>query len=170
MTLRLAISGQGHPVPRPGNTRRLWGVVPVVSPWVLRLFRGLPTMPPNTAALIPVLSRDGMSANGVDRVFSNFNVTRFIPERNDKMNPEIRTLSVGALTRVEGEGALHVTLSDGAVESVELNIYEPPRFFEAFLRGRGVYRAAGHYRAGVRHLPSRLSGERVQTRSKMPAA
>lgn len=52
------------------------------------------------------------------------------------MNPEIRTLSVGALTRVEGEGALHVTLSDGTVESVELNIYEPPRFFEAFLRGR----------------------------------
>ena len=52
------------------------------------------------------------------------------------MNPEIRTLSVGALTRVEGEGALHVTLTDGVVESVELNIYEPPRFFEAFLRGR----------------------------------
>lgn len=52
------------------------------------------------------------------------------------MKPEVRTLSVGALTRVEGEGALHVTLSDGAVESVELNIYEPPRFFEAFLRGR----------------------------------
>ena len=52
------------------------------------------------------------------------------------MNPEIRTLSVGALTRVEGEGALHVTLSDSVVESVELNIYEPPRFFEAFLRGR----------------------------------
>jgi sulfhydrogenase subunit alpha len=52
------------------------------------------------------------------------------------MNPETRTLSVGALARVEGEGALHVTLSDGTVESVELNIYEPPRFFEAFLRGR----------------------------------
>ena len=52
------------------------------------------------------------------------------------MNPEIRTLSVGALTRVEGEGALHVTLADGTLESVELNIYEPPRFFEAFLRGR----------------------------------
>ena len=52
------------------------------------------------------------------------------------MNPEIRTLTVGALTRVEGEGALHVTLTDGAVDSVELNIYEPPRFFEAFLRGR----------------------------------
>ncbi len=52
------------------------------------------------------------------------------------MTPQTRTLSVGTLTRVEGEGALHVTLRDGALDSVELNIYEPPRFFEAFLRGR----------------------------------
>ena len=49
---------------------------------------------------------------------------------------ETRTLRVGTLTRVEGEGALNVMLRDGALESVELNIYEPPRFFEAFLRGR----------------------------------
>lgn len=47
-----------------------------------------------------------------------------------------RTLRVATLSRVEGEGALNVTLKDGALESVELNIYEPPRFFEAFLRGR----------------------------------
>lgn len=47
-----------------------------------------------------------------------------------------RTIRVGALTRVEGEGALHVELRDGVAERVELNIYEPPRFFEAFLRGR----------------------------------
>ena len=52
------------------------------------------------------------------------------------MKPSTRTLSVGTLTRVEGEGALHVTLNDGVLESVQLNIYEPPRFFEAFLRGR----------------------------------
>jgi coenzyme F420-reducing hydrogenase alpha subunit len=52
------------------------------------------------------------------------------------MGDGTRTLSVGALTRVEGEGALHVALRDGALESVQLNIYEPPRFFEAFLRGR----------------------------------
>ncbi len=52
------------------------------------------------------------------------------------MSDDIRTLSVGALTRVEGEGALHVSLRDGVVDTVELNIYEPPRFFEAFLRGR----------------------------------
>ncbi|MFI9415395.1 Ni/Fe hydrogenase subunit alpha [Nocardia gamkensis] len=47
-----------------------------------------------------------------------------------------RQLKVGTLARVEGEGALRVVVSDGHVESVELNIYEPPRFFEAFLRGR----------------------------------
>lgn len=52
------------------------------------------------------------------------------------MNAETRTLTVGALTRVEGEGALNVTLTDGVVDTVELNIYEAPRFFEAFLRGR----------------------------------
>lgn len=52
------------------------------------------------------------------------------------MSDAIRTLTVGALTRVEGEGALHVRLRAGALDSVELNIYEPPRFFEAFLRGR----------------------------------
>ncbi len=52
------------------------------------------------------------------------------------MTPTSRTLRVGALTRVEGEGALHVTFNGGAVERVELSIYEPPRFFEAFLRGR----------------------------------
>ena len=47
-----------------------------------------------------------------------------------------RTLRVSALTRVEGEGALNVELREGVPEIVELNIYEPPRFFEAFLRGR----------------------------------
>ncbi|MGW4093530.1 Ni/Fe hydrogenase subunit alpha [Nocardia sp. NPDC004750] len=47
-----------------------------------------------------------------------------------------RQLKVGTLARVEGEGALRVVIADGQVESTELNIYEPPRFFEAFLRGR----------------------------------
>ena len=52
------------------------------------------------------------------------------------MKPSTRTISVGALTRVEGEGAVHITLRDQTLQSVELNIYEPPRFFEGFLRGR----------------------------------
>ena len=47
-----------------------------------------------------------------------------------------RTLTVGALARVEGEGAMYVRVRDARVEEVRLDIYEPPRFFEAFLRGR----------------------------------
>ena len=47
-----------------------------------------------------------------------------------------RTIKVDALARVEGEGALSARIRDGEVEHVELNIFEPPRFFEAFLRGR----------------------------------
>ena len=52
------------------------------------------------------------------------------------MTHRSRSLSVSALARVEGEGAMHVRVRDGAVDDVRLEIYEPPRFFEAFLRGR----------------------------------
>jgi coenzyme F420-reducing hydrogenase alpha subunit len=47
-----------------------------------------------------------------------------------------RTLRVESLARVEGEGAMLVRTRGGRVETVELRIYEPPRFFEALLRGR----------------------------------
>ncbi len=47
-----------------------------------------------------------------------------------------RTLRVGNLARVEGEGALYVRVKGRQVEEVRLDIFEPPRFFEAFLRGR----------------------------------
>jgi sulfhydrogenase subunit alpha len=51
-------------------------------------------------------------------------------------NRQTRTIRTDALARVEGEGAMHVRIRDGEVEEVKLRIYEPPRFFEAFLRGR----------------------------------
>jgi len=47
-----------------------------------------------------------------------------------------RVLHVGSLSRVEGEGALRLHVHDGTVTEARLEIYEPPRFFEAFLRGR----------------------------------
>ncbi|MFI7317077.1 Ni/Fe hydrogenase subunit alpha [Streptomyces venezuelae] len=47
-----------------------------------------------------------------------------------------RVLHVGSLSRVEGEGALHLSVHDGQITEAQLRIYEPPRFFEAFLRGR----------------------------------
>ncbi len=47
-----------------------------------------------------------------------------------------RTVHVEGLAHVEGEGSLLVEVRDGTVETVELEIFEPPRFFEAFLQGR----------------------------------
>jgi coenzyme F420-reducing hydrogenase alpha subunit len=55
--------------------------------------------------------------------------------------PQERTIHVGALARVEGEGALTIRLRDGKVEDVQLRIFEAPRFFEALLRGRRMEEA-----------------------------
>ncbi len=49
---------------------------------------------------------------------------------------ESKTIRVNMLARVEGEGALHIDIKDGDIKNVQLNIFEPPRFFEAFLAGR----------------------------------
>lgn len=51
-------------------------------------------------------------------------------------SPASRTIRVEQLARVEGEGALYLEIADGSLRDVQLNIYEPPRFFEAFLVGR----------------------------------
>jgi coenzyme F420-reducing hydrogenase alpha subunit len=47
-----------------------------------------------------------------------------------------KTIKVDYLARVEGEGALLVKIKGQQVTDVKLKIFEPPRFFEAFLRGR----------------------------------
>ena len=54
---------------------------------------------------------------------------------------ETREIRTDYLARVEGEGAMTVRLADGTVEHVELRIFEPPRFFEAMLRGRSFREA-----------------------------
>jgi sulfhydrogenase subunit alpha len=53
-----------------------------------------------------------------------------------------KTIKVDYLARVEGEGAFKVVVRDGRVRSAELSIFEPPRFFEALLRGRSFDEAA----------------------------
>ena len=53
-----------------------------------------------------------------------------------KLTSGSHVLSVETLARVEGEGGMHVHVQDGEVLDVHLRIFEPPRFFEAFLRGR----------------------------------
>jgi sulfhydrogenase subunit alpha len=52
------------------------------------------------------------------------------------MSPKTRTVKVDYLARVEGEGALYVKIVGDRVADVKLRVFEPPRFFEAFLRGR----------------------------------
>ena len=52
-----------------------------------------------------------------------------------------RTIDVDYLARVEGEGAIHVKVKGNKVTDVQLKIFEPPRFFEAFLRGRNFTEA-----------------------------
>jgi coenzyme F420-reducing hydrogenase alpha subunit len=60
-----------------------------------------------------------------------------MPSRRKKT----RTIQINYITRAEGEGALHISLRDGQVAELRLEIFEPPRFFEAFLRGRDAREA-----------------------------
>ena len=64
-----------------------------------------------------------------------------------------RTVAVDALSRVEGEGSLRVEVRDGVVEDVSLTIFEPPRFFEALLRGRRASEAPTSRRGSAGSVP-----------------
>jgi coenzyme F420-reducing hydrogenase alpha subunit len=52
-----------------------------------------------------------------------------------------KTIRVDYIARVEGEGALDLRIQNGRVTSARLKIFEPPRLFEALLRGRGFVEA-----------------------------
>jgi sulfhydrogenase subunit alpha len=58
------------------------------------------------------------------------------PPSTRALSIEALSIKVSALARVEGEGGLQVVVRNGHVTDARLNIYEPPRFFEALLRGR----------------------------------
>ena len=106
---------------------------------------------PNTASIAARLRTHGMSEPEVMRVFRTFNAASeaFLRESerhervhrgggavNHKLTDGGHVLHVGTLARVEGEGAMHIEFRDGKVTDVQLSIFEPPRFYEAFLRGR----------------------------------
>jgi len=61
-----------------------------------------------------------------------------MPKHSEKRVKRMKskTIKVDYLARVEGEGGLLVKISGKKVTDVKFNIFEPPRFFEAFLRGR----------------------------------
>lgn len=58
-----------------------------------------------------------------------------------KPKTETRTIAVDAIARVEGGGALSVSFVEGRLSEVQLQIFEPPRLFEAILRGRSFTEA-----------------------------
>ncbi len=60
------------------------------------------------------------------------------------------TIDVKHVTRVEGHGNIAVTVSNGEITRLQLQIVESPRFFEAFLRGRRWYEAP--------HITCRICG------------
>lgn len=61
---------------------------------------------------------------------------------NEDKPSKSRIIKVGYLARVEGEGSLYVKTQGEQVKDVKLKIFEPPRFFEAFLRGRSYEEAS----------------------------
>ena len=58
------------------------------------------------------------------------------PRTETPGNGSTRRIAVDYLARVEGEGAMYIKILGDHIEHLELKIFEPPRFFEAFLRGR----------------------------------
>ena len=57
------------------------------------------------------------------------------------MSDKSRTIRVDYLARVEGEGSLTIRMKGREATEVRLGIFEPPRFFEALLRGRSYLEA-----------------------------
>lgn len=45
-------------------------------------------------------------------------------------------INLDYIARVEGEGSVKFEIRSGKLSSLKLNIWEPPRFFEGFLKGR----------------------------------
>ena len=58
-----------------------------------------------------------------------------------KRRNKVREVKLDYIARVEGEGSFYVKLENGEVMESKLKIFEPPRFFEGFLRGRSFREA-----------------------------
>lgn len=55
------------------------------------------------------------------------------------MSTDSININVPILARVEGEGALELSIENQTIKSLQLKIYEPPRLFEKFLEGRAIH-------------------------------
>ena len=138
----------GTPCLGPGHPRR------AAARCAPRYHRGCygcfgPTETPNTDALVGALAAMDVDDDDIGRLFHTFNAwSEPFRERAGRSRRRReahhmthratggRALSTDALARVEGEGAMHVEIATASSSTCSCDIYEPPRFFEGFLRGR----------------------------------
>ena len=119
-----------------------------------------PATQPNLVSLSTQMLGQGIASDTLSRSLRNFNghappfraesdrleslardprsAPRPLESWESAMTDDRRTIRVEALPRVEGEGGLYVRLRGHEVEDVQLRIFEPPRLFEALLRGRDL--------------------------------
>ena len=96
-----------------------------------------PQETPNTASLSAWWTTVWASPTpDLVRAFRSFNADAEPFRQESEAHEQSRTIKVDYFARVEGEGALYVRIRDDRVVDVQFKIFEPPRFFEAFLRGR----------------------------------
>ena len=93
-----------------------------------------PSETPNTKSMNKWLTKSGRRRKKSSECIAHLTLTRKNFERRAARMD--KTIKVNYLARVEGEGALYLKIKNGQVSDVKLNIFEPPRFFEALLRGR----------------------------------
>ena len=101
-----------------------------------------PKETPNTTSLD---AWSGLEDPDLVRIYRTFNAAapafREASEAHEHAVGRTRTIRTDYLARIEGEAAMYVRLEGHHVREVKLRIYEPPRFFEAFLRGRAFTEA-----------------------------
>ena len=152
-------------LPGPGHAGGLRCAVPGVQPGCYGCFG--PQDSANTASLAQRLLDGGMRPVEVQRFFRTFNAGaeafRAESQRHESQGDRPRPLEPSRWAHwhvSRGEGGMLVEVHDGRVEKVQLNIFEPPRFFEALLRGRD-YSEAPDITAGSAASAGRLSDERL---------
>ncbi len=131
--------GARHALPRPGHAGRLRRHLPFLPARLLRLLRSRrrrPTPRRSAPGGRPTSVRAGPTWCGPSAPSTPTRPHSAPRATPMSTNVRSRVIKVDALARVEGEGGLTVQLRGGRVADVKLRIYEPPRFFEAFLRGR----------------------------------
>ena len=132
-----------------------------------------PMESPNVPALVAQWRALGIDDGAIVRALRTFNANapEFREESREHELSHARARSAPTTSPASRARArMFVRVRGDEVEDVQFKIFEPPRFFEALLRGPAVHGGAGHHGADLRHLPDRLHRELRATRWRPSAA